>query len=108
MKKIISVFSICILLSSCSISTHYLEGTEKYTPTSMEEVQIFTEDISEEYIVIGSIATAAAMSQESAIKFLKKKAAAIGADAIIFTKPTSMSSFDTAYGYSGVAVKRKK
>lgn len=106
MKNIISTLVLSITLSSCSISTYYAQDTSiKCTPTSIENIKLFSNDINKEYIVLGSIAVDATGSSISAEKLLKKKASKIGADAVIYCKMTKLNSFTQRTGISGVAIK---
>lgn len=106
MKNIISALIISITLSSCSISTYYAQDTSmNNTPTSSENIKLYSNDINKEYTVLGSIAVDATGSSIAAEKVLKKKASKIGADAIIYCKMTKLNSFTQRTGISGVAIK---
>ncbi len=106
MKNIISVLVLSLTLGSCSISTYYAQDESvKNTPTSIESIKLYSNDIHKEYTVMGSIAVDAAGSAISAEKLLKKKASKIGADAIIYCKLTKLNSVAQRTGISGVAIK---
>lgn len=106
MKNIISALVLSLTLGSCSISTYYAqEESIKNTPTSIENIKLYSNDIHKEYTVLGNIAVDAVGSSVSAEKFLKKKASKIGADAIIYCKLTKLNSVAQRTGISGVAIK---
>ncbi|MCG9794113.1 lipoprotein [Flavobacterium algicola] len=106
MKKIITTFVILLSLSSCSISTYYAQDeTAATTPTTQENIKLYTNNVEQKYTVLGSIAIDAVGNTQSAEKFLKKKAAKIGADAIIYCKLNKLNSFSQRTGISGVAIK---
>ena len=107
MKKIF-LLSVCLvcLLSSCNIYTFYPDKvSQNYKATSPDEIKIYSGDIDRPYTVIGSVAADALGDGQSVTKFLKKKAAKLGADAIIFTELTKINTFAVRTGISGVAVK---
>lgn len=107
MKKLI-YFSILLLFASCSIKTHYLQtGSKTYPATKVENILIYSKTPEKAYDVIGSVAIMAASGEEHAVKVLKKKAAELGADAIIDIKLDKFNSFSQATGISGTAIKFK-
>lgn len=108
MKHILYSLTCLCLLSGCSLSTHYLQsGAKTYPETLAENVQVYSGEVENEYTVIGSIAVDVAGNGDAAEKYLKEKASKLGADAILFTKITKMSSIEQRTGISGVAVKLK-
>jgi Putative heavy-metal-binding len=107
MKNII-YFSIILVFSSCSIKTHYIQtGGKSYSQTESKNILIYSGAPEKPYDVIGSVAVMSASGQEQAVKVLKKKAAELGADAIIEINLDKISSVSQATGISGTAVKFK-
>ena len=107
MKNIICL-SILLLFVSCSIKTHYLETRSKtYPPTDISNILIYSRAPQKPYDIIGSVAIFAASGEEQAVKVLKKKAAELGADAVIEITLDKISSPSQATGISGTAVKFK-
>jgi len=109
MKKILIIPALSLtLLTSCFYAYYPQTGSELYEPTPVESIQIYSGDIKQDYVVMGSVAVDAIGNADDAIKYLKKKAAKMRADAIIRTdiflgEPTSGRT-----GISGVAVKMKQ
>lgn len=100
------LLTLSALFSSCSVYTYYIEDSAQAFPsTNPAEIKIYTTDINQPYKVIGSVAIATEGSTQAAKDRLKKNAAKIGADAIIFCKLTKMTSFDSTTGLSGVAIR---
>jgi hypothetical protein len=107
-KRIFNIFFLFLTLhlSSCSYFTVYYQTGSSIKPeTSKENIQIYTGDIERNYQILGSVAVDVVGSAEEAALYLKKKAALIGADAIIYTVPTKMHSYVSRTGLSGVAVR---
>ncbi|HYQ55970.1 MAG TPA: hypothetical protein VEP89_01400 [Draconibacterium sp.] len=94
------------LLSSCFYTYYPQTGSTTYLPTQPEYIEICSGIPDEEYIVIGSIAADVLGSADAAAKHLKKKAADLGADAVIKVQITTNSRCGGT-GVSGVAVKMK-
>lgn len=106
--KNIFCLSILLLFVSCSIKTHYVQtGSKTFPPTEAKNILIFSRTPEKPYDIIGSVAIFAASGEEHAVKVLKKKAAEIGADAIIEINLDKISSPSQATGISGTAVKFK-
>lgn len=94
-------------LLSCSFKTHYIQtGSTAYEATDVNKILIFSKTPEKKYQVIGSIAAFGA-SEKLAIKALKKKAAELGADAVIEITLDKISTYNQSMGISGVAVKFK-
>ncbi|AWG21200.1 hypothetical protein FFWV33_06455 [Flavobacterium faecale] len=107
-KKAIAVLVVTLTLTSCSISTFYAQNeAAEYTPTKKEEIKLYSHNSPKEYIVVGSMAIDVNGSPKVAEAYLKKKASALGADAVIFCKLNKLNSFTSRTGISGVAVKFK-
>lgn len=109
MKKLVLFLFILISLSSCTISTHFIEdGAKSYAPTQASNIKVYSSlNINKNYVVIGSIAADAVGNSEDALEALKEEAALIGADAVVDVKLTKISSGVDRTGLSGVAVKFK-
>lgn len=112
MKSKIILFLVAILFAiqftGCSYFTvYYQTGSNIQMETNPENIQICIGDIDREYQILGSVAVDVPGNEEKAALFLKKKAAKIGADAIIYVVPTVMHSYISRTGLSGVAVRFK-
>jgi hypothetical protein len=109
-SSVISLTLFLMLLSGCNFTTHYVQtGSRVYEETRPENVKIYSGEPKEEYIVIGSIAVDhVGEDSQAGIEYLQKKAAKIGADAVIFTKLSSIMTSSARMGINGVAVKFKK
>ena len=107
MKKIFYL-SILLVFANCSITTHYIQtGGKTYPATIAENILIYSRFPEKAYEVIGSIAVYADSGDEQAVKELKRKAAKLGADAVIEINLDKISSPSQATGISGTAVKFK-
>lgn len=102
------LIAISFSFTSCSISAIYIEsGASKMPATSSSEVKIYAGDIDQEYQVIGSITIETPGNANDAKRYLQKRAALIGADAVIFAEINKMNTYALSTGMSGVAVKLK-
>jgi hypothetical protein len=109
-RFIVLIFAIGILFSTsgCSQFAYQLQtGSTTYAPTNPADIKIYAGDIDQPYVVIGSITADVVGDSGDLRKYLKKKAAKLGADAIIKVELTKMHSFTARGGISGVAVKFK-
>lgn len=105
-KSYLPLLLLIFLTIGCSYSSHFVQdGAQTFTPTNPDEIEIFSADIEQDYIVIGPIASDVAGNGDKAAAKIKAEAATIGADAIIFVKLTKMQSSVQRTGISGVAVK---
>jgi hypothetical protein len=105
MKKTIVFITFALLLSSCAITTHYIQdGSSAKTAVSPEAVKVYSGDITQDYEVIGSVAVDVVGDGNDASLKLKQKAGSIGANAVIMVKLTKLSSPADRTGLSGVAV----
>ena len=96
------------LLSSCAFQTHYTQtGSITYEPVAVESVSIHMGDIEQEYTIIGAIAVDAMGQGIQTKELLKKKAASIGANAVIKTELSKIGSGVVRTGMSGIAVRLK-
>lgn len=96
------------LLTSCFYAYYPQTGSELYEPTYAENIRIYSGDINQEYVVMGSVAADAIGNADDAMNYLKKKAAKMGADAIIRTDIFMGDPVSGRTGISGVAVKIKQ
>jgi hypothetical protein len=83
--------------------------TTKYPPTRPEKIEVYsTSKINKNYEIIGPLAVSAdsGLSSERPVKFLKKEAAKLGADAIINLKlDFGIGFWSTSIAAKGIAVK---
>lgn len=94
------------MLSSCTYYTYYVpEGSSLQTATKAEDIKIYSGDIDANYTVIASVAINGPSDGEAVANSLKRKAAKLGANAIIHAKLTKLNSFSYTSGISGVAVR---
>ncbi len=100
---IILVF-LTILLSGCFYAYYPQTGSETYRPTQAENIEIYSESPKQEYVVLGSLAADVIGGADAAVDHLKKKAAALGADAVIKVQFSNNTTCGGT-GVSGVAVK---
>lgn len=106
MKNIIYL-SIIFTFVSCSIKTHYVQtGSKTYPPTEPSNILVYSMTPEKQFEVIGSVAVFAS-GEKQAVKVLKKKAAEIGADAVIEINLDKITSYNQACGINGTAVKFK-
>ena len=99
---------ISITLSSCSNYAHYYQsGSTPLAKTSSASVKVFVGNIEQDYQVIGSVTVSTSGGTTTATKYLKWKAAELGADAVINVELSKMNSYSGRVGLSGVAVKLK-
>jgi hypothetical protein len=109
MKKIISsiIFvSFILMATGCSFVYYPQTGSRVYAETNPENILIYSGDTDKKYEVLGSVAVEVPGDGEDAIRYLKRKAAGLGADAIIYVD-IYLNTFESEKtGISGVAVKR--
>lgn len=105
MRNIIVLVVIAFTLHSCIYYTYYPTGKQVSSQTMPANIQLYAEDGSKEYRVLGSVAIDVEGNADIAAKRLKERVSKIGADAVIHVKLTQMSSFTARTGISGVAVK---
>lgn len=104
-RTIAAVTALMVVLAGCTISTHYIqEGSSAKQPSDPSVVKIYTGDLAADYEVIGSVAVDVAGDGKLAAEKLKIRAAKIGANAVIMTKLSKLSSIGERTGISGVAV----
>jgi hypothetical protein len=104
--SILSIITVC--LSGCVINAHYLqEGVQKRNPTTDGDIQIYSTDSIEGAADLEPIASIASWGQGDSAAVLpdfKKKAASLGANAIIGVHVYKLNSVAQATGISGTAV----
>lgn len=94
------------MISACSYSAHYLESPlNTAAKTDFQEIKIYAGDLEQEYKVIGSLTVDTPGDIDIATRFIKKKAALLGADAIIHVEINKLSTNTGRTGMSGVAVR---
>jgi hypothetical protein len=103
----ITLIVLLTLLSSCFYAYYPQTGSKTYSPTRAEYIEIYSGAPEHEYVVMGSIAADVIGNADAAVNHLKKKAAKMGADAIIKVRYTTNSTCGGT-GVSGVAVKMKR
>ena len=107
MKTIAITFVFLLtLLSGCFYAYYPQTGSTTYRPTQPEYIEIYSGVPEQEYVVMGSIAADVIGDADASVNHLKKKAAGMGADAIIKIQITTNSTCGGT-GVSGVAVKMK-
>ncbi|WP_167618615.1 heavy metal-binding domain-containing protein [Maribellus sediminis] len=104
--KVITTAIIALLLSSCFYAYYPQTGSETYSSTQVEDIEIYSGVPEQEYVVMGSIAADAIGDADDAVNQMKKTAAKLGADAVINVQFTTKSTCG-GKGVSGVAVKMK-
>ena len=106
MKKIVNLLLV-LVFASCSIKTHYVQtGGKTYPPTETTRILIYSREPEKPFIIIGSVAVFAG-NEQAALEALKKKAASLGADAVIDISLDKITSYNQATGINGTAIKFK-
>ena len=110
MKPIIlTIVSLGCFFASCSVARlQTSDSRDYYPPTIPEQIQMYPGDIEQKYEVLGSVAADAIGDTDVVSKHLKKKAAKMGADAIIKVELSKRNSAAISTGISDVAVKIKQ
>lgn len=109
MKKLSILLSLTlIMLTSCYYAYYPQSGSTKYAETNPAETQIYSGNIDVDYEILGSVAADAIGDTDAVAKHLKKKAAKMGADAIIKVELSKSNSAAISTGILGVAVKLKQ
>ena len=106
-KLIISLFLLSTMLTSCYYSFYPQTGAVIYPATNPQDIEIYSGDIDQDYFIIGSIAADVIGDSDAVVKHLKKKAAEIGADAVIRVELNKIDSETIRTGISGIAIKMK-
>ncbi len=109
MKKISTIIlAASLIFSSCSYYAYqYQTGSSSHSETTPDSIKIYSGDVDQDYIIIGSVTADVMGDADAVVKFLKKNAAKLGADAIIKVDLKKLNSFSQRTGISGVAVKLK-
>jgi hypothetical protein len=104
-KVIISIPVLLLCLSSCSRNVYYpLAGSSQEIRGNPGMVKIYSGDIDQTYTVLGPIAVDVWGDGEDASLYLREKAAAIGADAVIKVSLKKTDHNNGRKGISGIAV----
>ena len=75
MKKFILIFVVLFaILTSCSYYAYYQTSGDKLTETNPEIIKIYSGDIEQDYVIIGSVTADVLGDADAAVKHLKKKA----------------------------------
>ena len=109
--KILILKLLGVLFMSCSVAHLQTSDTGYYSPTIAEEIEVYaTEKAGRPYTEIGEVfAIVEALSDGTeSVKYLKKEAAKMGANAIIRTDIYMGDLTSRRTGISGVAVKMKR
>ena len=91
-------------MSSCMFRYHPTTVGRTFSPVEPEQIKLYAGDIADDYQVVG-VVCATATGIDFATQHLVKKAAALGANAIINVELDKIASFTTATGISGVAIR---
>ena len=104
--KQVAFYISLFVFTACSYSTFYLQtGSKKFPTTAPADVKLYSEKPGRPFKVIGAIAADVTGNVDDCEKAIRKKAASIGADAVIFIKLSVFSSVGGRMGINGVAVK---
>ena len=95
------------MLTSCYYAFYPQTGSVIYAETIPESIKIYSGDIDQDYAIIGSVTADVIGDGDAVAKHLKKKAAELGADAIIKVELNKISSETSRTGISGIAIKIK-
>lgn len=99
---------ILLLFPSCSFYTYYHpEGSKGHPAVSPINVRLYSGDIQQEYEVIAAVTADVFGTGDKAGEYLKKNAAKLGADAVIFVQLNKINTIADRTGISGVAVRLK-
>ncbi|MBM3254187.1 MAG: hypothetical protein FJZ16_08035 [Candidatus Omnitrophica bacterium] len=94
MKKFIVFLCICLFLDGCATTgeanRYYLK--EKLPPKNINEVEVLKEKPTRPYIVIADF-----QASYATVKHMRKRAAEIGADAVIVTHTGGWYSYDEVW-----------
>ena len=96
------------LFAGCSYYSYYIPtGNKVHKYINPEDIKLHSGDIKEEYEIIASVAATTLGDAETASKYLKEKAAYLGADNIIQVRITTNLPFFKRTDISGIAVRIK-
>ena len=106
MKKFILLIAISLsTLNSCYFAFYPQSGSYNHPVTNPELIKIYSGDIDQDYLIIGPVAADVIGDADDVVKYLKKKASELGADAIIKVDLTKMNSSSISTGISGIAIR---
>lgn len=102
----IIILFIAVVSTSCSrYAYQYQTGSTALTKTVPSKIKLYSGDIDQSYTIIGSVTADVLGSGDEVANYLKKKAASLGADAIIHVELSKLNSLSLRTGVSGVAVR---
>ena len=111
MKKLLIPFVFILFLvstSGCYYAFYPQTGSRLHVETKPDIVKFYSGEPEQEYEILGPIAAEVPGDVEAATKYLKKKAAKLGASAVIKVNLSKPTSFPGSTSISGVAVKLKE
>lgn len=109
MKRIFPlILVVTMTFSGCSFYTYYHPtGSTSFAETNPDSIVLLAGDSDREYDVIASVAVDVAGGTIAASDYLKRKAAELGADAVIKIELKKLSTYTSRIGVSGIAIKYK-
>lgn len=109
MKRLISFLGFILILTSCAITTQYVQPeAPSYEAVEASQVKIYSSmDIGQSYDVLGNVAVDMLGDGRAAKSVLQEEAAEMGANAVIGVKLTKMNTFAQRTGLAGIAVRIK-
>lgn len=106
MKNLIIIIALILSsFTSCFYAYYPQTGSEPQAETNPESIMIYSGDIDQDYTILGPVCVDVIGDSEAGVKFLKKKAAQLGADAVIKVELTKMNAYTIRTGISGIAVR---
>lgn len=111
MKKLVLPFVFVLFLvstSGCYYAFYPETGSQLHVEIQPEIVKIYSGEPTQKYEILGPIAAEVPGDVEAATKYLKKKAAKLGASAVIKVDLSKPTSFPGSTSISGIAVKIKE
>jgi uncharacterized protein YbjQ (UPF0145 family) len=111
MKKLVIPFVFILFMvstSGCYYAFYPETGSQLYVETQPEIIKIYSGEPKEKYEILGPIAAEVPGDDNAATKYLKKKAAKLGASAVIRIELSKPTSFPGSTSISGIAVKMKE
>lgn len=107
MKQLFILLLSLSLLTSCYNANYPQAKQGDYAKTNPEEIVIYTNSINQDYEIISMVGTDVPCNPDELLEHLKKKAAKLGADAIIHFSWSGPNYLSERVGASGVAIKLK-
>jgi len=95
-----------MLISGCAASTVYRQpGAPVLAPSLPAEIRLFAAEPKAAYTVLGSVAADCLGGTGDALELLRKKAASLGANAVVSLRITKIDVGSGRTGLSGTAVR---